>query len=417
MNRSFHNSGIPGKIRYPLILLFLLCPIIGCIDPFYPKMEGIKSILVVDALLTSENRSFCVELSRTIQTQDSEPVMVSGSQVIIKDKNGDNSMLLETAAGIYKTDSLQFQVETGNSYVLYIKTPEGDEYQSDPCILNPVKKIDTIYYHKDQEIQNNGSVIHDGLRIYIDSENNGDGKFLRWTYNECWKFRLPDPKRYDYINEYNIPEVSQLKQICYRYHKSDEIIIHSSESAQTNRIENEPILFIASGISDRLLIQYSIEVTQYSLSEKEYRFWEEMKQIDERRGDIFEKQPFSISSNIHNINDPAEPVLGYFQVSATEKKRFFITWEEIADLNLPAYNYDCESIKIGPADYPYPITFDKIYAYYTASGSCFTGPVYGPFGPLEKLVFTSPACADCTLRGGLAEPDFWIDLETPQNRK
>jgi hypothetical protein len=416
MNRSFCKSSIVRKIRYPLILC-LFCAVIRCIDPFNPKLDGITSFLVVDALLTSENRSYSVELSRTSQTQFTEPDMVSGAQVMIKDKNGNISMLHEMTAGIYKTDSLQFQGETGNSYVLHIKTPEGDEYESDPCIIYPVKTIDTIYFHKDQEFQNNGTVIQNGLRIFIDSENNGDCKYHRWTYNECWKFSVPYPKRFDYINEFNITKVSQINQICYCYHKSYEIIIHSTESAQTNRIEKEPILFIASGMSDRLLIQYSIEVMQFSLSETEYHFWEQMKQNNESGGDIFEKQPFSIGSNIHNINDPAEPVLGYFQVSATDKKRIFITREDIADLDLPVYNYECESIKVSPADYPYPITFDKINAYYTASGSYFTGPVYGPFGSLEKLAFASPACADCTVRGALAEPDFWIDLESPQNKK
>jgi hypothetical protein len=343
--------------------------------------------------------------------------MVSGAQIIIKDKNGNNSMLHETTAGIYKTDSLQFQGEAGNSYVLYIKTPEGNEYESDPCIMYPVKPVDTIYFNKDQEFQNNGSVIQDGIRIFLDSENSGDGKYLRWTYNECWKFSIPEPKKFDYINASNIPEVGQIKQVCYCYHKSDEIIIHSTESAQTNRIEKEPVLFIASALSDRLLIQYSIEVKQLSLSEKEYNFWQQMQQINESGGDIFEKQPFSITSNIHNINDPSETVLGYFQVSAVEKKRIFITREDIAGLDLPVYNYDCERVAVGPDDYPYLITFDRINAYYTDAGSYFIGPIYGPFGGLEKLAFASPACADCTVRGNLAEPDFWIDLESPQNKK
>jgi hypothetical protein len=387
-----------------------------CIDPFSANLKGVESLLVVNALLTNENRSYTVDLSRTRQTQDTEPVMVSGAHVSIRDKNGHSSTLYETRAGIYKTDSLLFQGETGNSYILYIKTPDGTEYESDPCIMYPVKQIDTIYFNEDQEFQNNGSVIQDGIRIFIDSENNGDGKYLRWIYNEWWKFSIPTPKRYDYINEHTIPAIDQIKQVCYCYNESDEIIIHSTESAQSNRIEKEPILFIASGMSDRLLIQYSIEIKQLSLSETEYQFWEQMKLINESGGDIFEKQPFSIVSNIHNKNNPDEPVLGYFQVSAVEKKRIYITREDIAGLDIPVYTYDCEKLAVGPDDFP-SMTFDKIYAYFTEPGAYFIGPVYGPFGGLEKLVFASPACADCTVRGSLTKPDFWIDLEVHQNKK
>ena len=373
--------------------------------------------MVVDALLTNENRSYSVKLSRTRQTQDTKPEMVSGAQVILKDKNGNNSMLHETTAGIYKTDSLLFRGETDNSYILYIKSPDGTEFESDPCQIYPVKQIDTIYFSKDQDFQNNRSVIQDGIRIFIDSENSGDGKYLRWMYNECWKFSIPNPKKYDYINQSNIPEVGQIKQDCYCHNESDEIIIHSTESAQTSRIENEPILFIASGTSDRLLIQYSIEIKQLSLSRTEYQFWEQMKQINESGGDIFEKQPFSIASNIHNLNDPAEPVLGYFQVSAVEKKRLYITRKDIDELDIPVFKYDCERIVVGPDDYPYSMTFDKIYAYYTASGAYFIAPVYDRGGGLLKLAFASPVCADCTVRGSLTKPDFWIDLESPPNKK
>jgi hypothetical protein len=141
-----------------------------------------------------------------------------------------------------------------------------------------------------------------------------------------------------------------------------------------------------------------------------------MKQINETGGDIFEKQPFSITSNIHSINDPAEPVLGYFQVSAVERKRIFITPEDIAELDLPVYKYDCQRVNVGPADYPYPISFDKIYAYYTSAGAYFIAPVYNR-GGLAKLAFTSPECADCTVRGSLTKPDFWIDLDLPPDKK
>jgi hypothetical protein len=172
-------------------------------------------------------------------------------------------------------------------------------------------------------------------------------------------------------------------------------------------------------MSDRLLIQYCIEIKQLSLSEKEYRFWEQMKQINETTGDIFEKQPFSVIGNIHNINDPSEPVLGYFQVSGVEHRRIYIAPEDIAELNIPVYTYDCERLVVGPSNYPIPgITFDKIYKNFTDAGLYFIGPVWGPFGPpLDKLAFATPVCADCTVRGSLAKPDFWVDINTPPTKK
>jgi hypothetical protein len=220
VNRYNYKRGSIINLRKPLLLLFLASLLSTCIDNFNPELRSLKAVLVVDALITNEHRSYEVKLSRTTPSQDSVKDMESGAEVIIKDQNGNESKLYETSAGIYKTDSLGFHGETGNTYTLYIKTPGGTEYESDPCIMYPVQQIDTIYYFKDQEFQNNGTEIHDGIRIFIDSENAGNGNYFRWIYNEWWKFSVPTPKLYDYIDAQNIPPVDTVKQVCYCFNGS-----------------------------------------------------------------------------------------------------------------------------------------------------------------------------------------------------
>lgn len=393
-----------------------------CIDPFNPNIRVKEALLVVDALLTNEDRSYTVKLSRTTPSQDEEPAMVSGAVITISDQNGNTTMLTEATYGIYKTDSLSFHGEIANAYTLDIKTYEGTEYRSLPCIMYPVKQIDTIYFRKDQEIPKNSTQILDGIRIYLDAENDGEGNYFRWIYDEWWKFSVPNPKKYDYIDQYNIPKVDQIKQVCYQHNGSNEILIHSTEASQTSRIEREPILFLPTDMSDRFLLQYCIDIRQLSLSAEEFQFWEQMEILNASGGDIFDKQPFSIVGNIHNINDPEETVLGFFQVSAVKEKRLYIVPEEIKDLDLPVYSYDCERVETGPSDYPgattpdQNMTFDKIYESYTSAGYTFIVPFFDMRGDLQKLVFTKTACAICTGRGNQAPPDFWTDMEPPQKK-
>ena len=142
------------------------------------------------------------------------------------------------------------------------------------------------------------------------------------------------------------------RETCLTNNKSEEIIIKSTETDGSNRFEKEPILFLASDKSDRLLIQYYIKVRQLSISKEEYDFWDKMNKINENGGDIFDKQPFEISSNIHNINKPTEQVLGYFQVSGATVKSLYITKNQIRELNIPVYKYNCTAIVIGPSDFP-----------------------------------------------------------------
>jgi hypothetical protein len=162
--------------------------------------------------------------------------------------------------------------------------------------------------------------------------------------------------------------------------------------------------------------EYSILVKQYSVSRAEFEFWNNLKAINESGGDIFASQPFSVVSNIRNINNPADRVLGFFQVSAVSEKRIFIPFSEIVRLHLPFYHSaECERIEKSPSEYSTPhgpaVTFEDLYSMFCVSSDyTFIEPMYNPDTyALEKLVFAIPECADCELTGFSEKPDFWID--------
>lgn len=390
------------------LILFILGSLITCIDPYYPNLDRFESLLVVDALLTNENISNYVRLSRTIKTADDKPEMVSGAMVLIKDDLGNSTSLIEESDGIYKTDSLVFKGEIGRSYKLYIKTSGGEEYESESCFMHQVQEIDSMYITRATEETDNET--EEGIRINIDAKGDCDCKYYRWKYEEWWKFEVPFPKAYNYINEYTITEYLPLKRTCWANYKSHEIIIKSSENGIS-----QPILFIGSEKSDRLLIQYHITMKQFSISKQEYEFWESLQKVNETGGDIFDKQPFQVYGNIYNINDPGEQVLGYFQVSGVSVRSRYITKSQIEGMFLPEYRYKCGKVEKGPVDYIDPVlggplpSLDQIHGWYTSAGLTFIWPLFYP-GANARLVFVDPLCADCTLRGSLIKPDFWIDL-------
>jgi len=399
------------KLRWHkfVFILFIIGNLLTCIDPYNPDLDKFESLLVVDALLTDENRSNYVYLSRTLMTADDEPEMVSGAMVLIKDDVGNSTSLSEISEGIYISDSLVFTGEAGRAYKLYIKTEEGEEYESESCFMYPVHDIDSIYITRGEEVIDTES--REGIRINIDSKGESESGYYRWKYEEWWEFDVPYPKAYNYINDTSITEFKPLKRKCWANNKSAEIIVKSGKTGIS-----EPIIFLASEKSDRLLIQYHITVKQLSVSKQEFEFWESMQKINETGGDIFDKQPFQIYGNIHNINNPGEQVLGYFQVSGAAVASRYITKSQLSGLELPDYRYECGKVEEGPVDYIDPVlggplpTLDQIYGWYTNEGLIFVWALFFP-GPTARLVFVNPLCADCTLRGSLTKPDFWIDLD------
>ena len=410
------------KMGYKSVITLLAFLLLStCIDPYNPKLTGYASVLVVDGLITDANSSYTVKLSRAFQDQNSSPSGVSDALVFISDESENNSLLINRGNGIYKTDSLVFKGIPGRTYILHIHTKEGQEYESDPCVMQAVPEIDNIYFATDQKLVTNGTVSQDGISIYLDSKAGADNQYYRWAFEETWKFKVPFPKKFDYnMADSSFTAVADVKDYCWKNKKSDDILIYSNFSGKAVPIKKIPVLFIATGQSDRLLIQYSILVNQYSISKKEYDFWNNLKQINESGGDIFAKQPFTVISNIKNINNPGERVLGYFQVSSVSQKRKYILPSEIADLNIPLFKYPCEQLIKEPNDYPNsfmapPPTWNDLYSMFcVTSDYYFVEPLFssvsGGKKNISKMVFARPECANCELAGTRKKPDFWIDL-------
>ena len=396
------------KAGAALITVFIICT---CIDPYAPKLKGYDSILVVDGLITDANTSYTVKLSRTIQNPNTSPALVSGATVFITDDAGNNHNLNEKTTGLYKTDSLDFTGMVGRTYTLHITTKEGNEYISDPCSMQSVPDIDNVYYAKDQELVNNGTQSQEGISIYLDSKEGENNLYYRWAYEEAWEFKVPDPKKFNFdMADSSITSVADIKEYCWKSNKSTDILIYSNYSGQSGSVKKEPITFIASDQSARLTIEYSILIKQYSISKNEYNFWDNLKQVNETGSDIFASQPFPVISNIHNISNPTEKVLGYFQVSAVKEKRIFIPFSEFVRLQLPFYHYDqCKRMEIAPARGQ---TWDDVYmsiCFY--SDYYFVEPIYYPGTEiLEKMVYAKPECANCELTGTSTKPDSWVDL-------
>ena len=78
-------------------------------------MDGYESLLVVEGLITDENSSYSVKLSRSIGEQDASPEVISDARVYITDEMGGSVYLKSTGNGKYKTDSIQFRGIVGKT--------------------------------------------------------------------------------------------------------------------------------------------------------------------------------------------------------------------------------------------------------------------------------------------------------------
>jgi hypothetical protein len=308
---------------------------------------------------------------------------VKGCTVSISDDLGNTFSLTETVPGTYVTNPAIFQGAIGRKYILHINTngpTNNHNYESYPAEMKPVPPIDSVYYEKVTIAEYNGSASQEGCQVYLNTHDpTSQCKYYRWEYIETWKIVLP----YYVTNN-----------TCWVSDNSDLINIKNTSVIEEDKINRYPINFI-SNVTDRLSVKYSILVNQYSLSEDEYLYWEKLQNFSEQVGGLYDMIPSAVPSNVYCTDDPNEKVLGYFSVSANSSKRIFIK--------------------------------DRFTGLVDQYKNCAADTVYGN-GPIQNINYTvwvivtvsmppppyrvttyTKGCADCTVRGTTAEPDFWID--------
>jgi hypothetical protein len=148
----------------------------ACVEKFYPDIKEYENILVVDGMVTDENKPGLVRLSRTFSYDDFNPIPETGATVIILDDEGSPFYLEENDPGNYFTDSSSFKGEPGRRYQLHVILSNGKEYQSDYVMLKkapPVENLDVRYERKEARIK---GVFTDGIQFYVSTPHEGPGQ-------------------------------------------------------------------------------------------------------------------------------------------------------------------------------------------------------------------------------------------------
>lgn len=354
----------------------------GCITPFIPPTNEDIKLLIVEGLITDQQDTNTVKLSRSLPMGKISRVdPVTGYRITVSDNLGSKFNFRETIAGTYVTDPSEFKGVVGRFYTLHINTNDGYNslnYESFPMELKPVPVIDSIYYEKVKIDEPAGAFSDaDGCRIYLNSRDPDKiCKFYRWDFTETWEFQLPYP-------------VTNWR--CWISDNSSSINVKSASGLAEYKIVRHPLTYI-SNESDRLRVKYSILANQYSLNEDEYVYWEKLSNITQSIGTIYDIIPAGVQGNIFCVENPEETVLGYFSVSAKKSRRIFIK-DRFRGLANP-YSYDsCFGDTIWGNAY-IPNLNTTVWALIDRS-------------PNYVVITRNRGCADCTVRGTNVEPDFW----------
>lgn len=378
---SFHHSII--------LCCFLL--FVSCIEPYPPpSKQGSVNFLVVDGSANSTEGTVQVKLSRAVSlsSKNTSPPE-SGALVRLEDNKGNTQQLNETEKGNYQQSNLL--IDASKAYRLYIKTAEGNEYQSDFVTQKYTPEIDSVTWAPSQT--------RDGIDIFVNThDDKNKTRYYQWSFEETYQYQAPYYSFLKILNKQVVPiPDDELTYNCWTTLPSQKILVGSSENLSQDIIYHFRVNKIPKG-SQKLSVKYSILVKQRALSRDAYDYWLNLQKTTEHLGSLFDPQPGQVEGNIHNLNVNSAPALGYFDVGSTQVKRIFIRSSEIPlDISGQKSFNGCILDTVLVADLP---NFDTL-------GYALVQPLSN--GPATyAYTYSSLSCTDCRYqKGKKVKPIFW----------
>lgn len=305
---------------YPILWSLIICLIfVSCVNEFDPKLESSERRLVVEAQLTTKLGFQYVYLSYDASYNATSSIFefdVVGARVVVKDDIGNEypffddpiqNNFINTRSGYNYRSVKEFKLEIGRTYQLFVETSDNKSYVSTPEKVLEVPKVARVDI--DFEEVSLSSVQNGKYNVSINiKDKSGEPNFYKWdwyhvtTIDYCREFR-PNGSLVTFLD--------RCCQTCY------EIIpcVDCLELGNDRLIDGNTFNKKIAEVPYVNFTNYYMVINQYSVSENAYKFWNAIRQQTKNSGGLFDTVPESVRSNVRNIADENEEVLGYFTVS------------------------------------------------------------------------------------------------------
>lgn len=373
------------------ILLALIVGASSCVEEFQPELDEFENLLVVDGNINNNQGPYTIKLSISSGLEIIAPEPVSSATVTILEENGVSEILTEISPGTYQTAVGGIKGVIGNNYKLLVSV-NGNQYETEYELLKaptPIESVDAVVEYRafsdaPDEVP--------GYQFYVNSETSPyEQDYYLWTMEGTYKYE--SNLLIHYVFEGTLKEFDDVDSLktCFRSYRIGEVFTANTDNLSVPKVSAQPLHFLPA-TDKKLTIRYSMLTKQYSVSKKAYDFWHAIEQQSSNGGSLYSAQPYQVKGNLKNINDPNEPVLGYFIVAGVSENRVFVNKPEGVEI----YIEDCTLDYMG---FPY------IFSYPPSEW-----PIYVTQGEGGGLAISTLGCMDCRKIGGvLIAPGFWIE--------
>lgn len=343
---------------------------VSCVYPYEPDFTGTSGSLVIDGdMLIGAESTFSLHFAKGIDEgylEESFPV----GRLWIESATGETYEASPAGRGVYVLDS-RFADPAGSYRMHFDEELEGEEggscrrYASDWQTSPGVCVLDSLSYRVDPD--------GEYIRFLISFHSDDGCQWFRYQMREDWEYTAPMFTHYKYLepdaeNPYGQVvsfEDGENTYYCWSNDTSLGLNMISTADLSGDRYVDYPLVSMDKN-SIKVSYLYRLDVTLFSISEENYKYYSNIRDNSGNGGDLFAPIPSELRGNIRNLDDESELVLGYFGISSVVTGRIYEkdsevlfhkkSYEPFAELQIAQFDWNHMHMKgYRPRDFDYKI--------------------------------------------------------------
>ena len=309
--------------EYIYLALFLAL-FVSCEELYTPNLDVVPGILVVESQLTNNPTKNFVRLSITKDFYGTtETQKVTGAKVELIQVAGYTVKGIDDGTGYFTFPTVPV---SGKTYYLKI-TNSKDIYQSDPVLMPPIPKIDSLYtiqnIEKSYQTDADGSlrlVETPGRIIYIDAPITSSLEYYRFDWRAIlqWVYVPPDPLAPVWYGWKSITDNGSFN------------IAGPKEFSSSTKVTKHPVFSL--GYDYQLYLDSATQLgsgwililDEYGTTKSSYDFHEKLNRQFSAEGSLFDPVLTQVYGNLRCTSDPSKTVLGFFELNSYRQYRYYM---------------------------------------------------------------------------------------------
>lgn len=327
----------------------------ACLEQVDIKTTEEKKLLVIEGFISTKAGPHTFRLSKSAKYGsifEGFSKKEENASIFIKDDIGNQVFLEELSPGLYQTPA-GYKAEVGRTYTLIINSKSGQYISTAEKVepAPPIKKLEARFKKfpsVSPEVFNSGVEVYATFDDPEDEQNflfwNDIGTFIMETNPEDFVFRDPPASP--------VPAPKECCNRCFFEEQQADTQFRIYSDNVTNGNETTLLAAYIPDDGGRFDEKYLVRIEQYSLTREAFQFYKLLNAQLEIDGDIFDPPPASVYSNVVNITNPDQRVIGYFHASDVSRDSMYIEKSLIEQPNQNRYVADDCRVLGGKVDAP-----------------------------------------------------------------